>query len=86
MTRQWLNKRMCASIASMTLISGVLLARGLQAEELESKAAVVKPAAEELKWLKIPWVLDLSAAREMAKSEGRPIFLWVTGDDPLERC
>jgi hypothetical protein len=31
-------------------------------------------------------VLDLKKAQQTAQSEGRPIFLWVTGDDPLERC
>jgi hypothetical protein len=54
--------------------------------QLVERAAVVKPAAEELAWLNIPWVLDLKAAQTTAKAEGRPIFLWVTGDDPLERC
>ena len=54
--------------------------------QLVQRAAVVKPTAKELAWLTIPWVLDLKAAQTTAKAEGRPIFLWVTGDDPLERC
>jgi len=54
--------------------------------QLVERAAVVKPTAKELAWLTIPWVLDLKAAQTTAKAEGRPIFLWVTGDDPLERC
>jgi hypothetical protein len=54
--------------------------------QLVERAAVVKPTAKELAWLNIPWVLDLKAAQTIAKAEGRPIFLWVTGDDPLERC
>jgi hypothetical protein len=56
------------------------------AGDLARRAAVVKPTATELAWLTIPWVLDLKAAQTTAKAEGRPIFLWVTGDDPLERC
>jgi hypothetical protein len=63
-----------------------LFASVSRADELADRAAVVKPAAKELAWLKIPWVLDLKAAQQTAKMEGRPIFLWVTGDDPLERC
>jgi hypothetical protein len=55
-------------------------------KELAERAAVVKPTAKELAWLTIPWVLDLTAAQTTAKAEGRPMFLWVTGDDPLERC
>jgi hypothetical protein len=53
---------------------------------LVKRAAVIKPAAEELRWQQIPWVTDLTAGQRLAKAEGRPIFLWVTGDDPLERC
>ncbi len=50
------------------------------------RAEVIKPAADELKWQRIPWLLDLAEAERVAREEERPIFLWVTGDDPLERC
>lgn len=58
--------------------------RGEQA--LTRRAAAIKPTSEELRWQQIPWVLDLAEGRRLAKAEERPIFLWVTGDDPLERC
>lgn len=54
--------------------------------QLSPQADVVKPTAEELKWQRIPWVTDLAQGQRLAQSERRPIFLWVTGDDPLERC
>jgi len=54
--------------------------------DLTRQAALVKPAPNELKWQRIPWVLDLAAAQRIAQAEHRPIFLWVSGDDPLERC
>jgi hypothetical protein len=39
------------------------------------------------KWLEnIPWLLDLKEGLRAAKAEGRPILIWVSGDDPLERC
>jgi hypothetical protein len=57
----------------------------LQAD-LAERAAVIKPSADELKWQRIPWLVDLTEALRAAQSERRPIFLWVTGDDPLERC
>jgi hypothetical protein len=39
------------------------------------------------KWLEnIPWLLDLKEGLGAAKAEGRPILIWVSGDDPLERC
>ena len=55
-------------------------------EDLGARASAIKPAPRELTWLAVPWVLDLAEARKMAREEKRPIFLWVTGDDPLERC
>ena len=55
-------------------------------DALEKRAAVIKPSAEELRWQRIPWLLDLAEGERLARQEDRPIFLWVTGDDPLERC
>ena len=34
----------------------------------------------------IPWVLDLGEGIRLAKQEKRPLLLWTSGDDPLERC
>ena len=55
-------------------------------EELARRAVAIKPTAAELKWQRIPWVMDLTEGLKLAQTEKRPIFLWVTGDDPLERC
>ena len=55
-------------------------------QALARRAAVIKPAPEELRWQQIPWVTDLAEGQRLAQAERRPIFLWVTGDDPLERC
>jgi hypothetical protein len=56
------------------------------AEALARRATLIKPAAHELRWRQIPWTTDLAAGQKCARAEGRPILLWVTGDDPLERC
>src|SRR3954470_17811177 len=34
----------------------------------------------------IPWILDLDEGVRRAKQEKRPLLLWTSGDDPLERC
>jgi hypothetical protein len=47
---------------------------------------LIRPAAKEVRWKKIPWVTDLAAAVETAKQEKRPLLVWTSGDDPLERC
>jgi hypothetical protein len=38
------------------------------------------------KWLEVPWLLDLNEGVRAAKAEHRPVLIWVSGDDPLERC
>ncbi len=55
-------------------------------QALAKRAAVIKPTTKELRWQQIPWVTDLTEGQRLAKAEGRPLFLWVAGDDPLERC
>jgi len=50
------------------------------------RADAVKPIAEELGWQRIPWVTDLDEAQRLARTERRPLFLWVASDDPLGRC
>ena len=40
----------------------------------------------ELKWQRTPWMVDLPEAVRQAKAENRPLFIWATDDDPLERC
>jgi len=40
----------------------------------------------EPKWQRIPWLLDLNEGIRLAKAEKRPLLLWTSGDDPLERC
>jgi hypothetical protein len=59
---------------------------GLRESELAERAAAIKPVPQELRWQRIPWITDLAEAQRVAQEERRPIFLWVTGDDPLERC
>ena len=53
--------------------------------ELERRAATLLPSRDRLRFQEIPWVHDLAEAQAVARAERRPIFLWVTGDDPLER-
>jgi hypothetical protein len=40
----------------------------------------------EMKYQRIPWLLDLEEGIRLAKQEKRPVLIWTSGDDPLERC
>ena len=86
MTTNRLKTSFPGHAATLMMIAVGLFSGSSAADDLADRAAVVKPTAKELAWLKIPWVLDLTAAQKTAQTERRPIFLWVTGDDPLERC
>ena len=66
------------------LIAGA--AFGQATDPLEQRAAIIRPKSGEYKWQQIPWVLDLNEGIRLAREEKRPLLLWVSGDDPLERC
>jgi hypothetical protein len=48
--------------------------------------AEAKLFPREPKWQRIPWLVDLNEGIKLAKEEKRPLLLWTSGDDPLERC
>ena len=77
------SSRVAGLGAALALSAGAAFA---QVDSLIRRATVIKPAAAELRWQQIPWLLDLAEGCRIARMERRPIFLWVTGDDPLERC
>jgi len=83
---------LAASLAAawLQMVPRVAAADGPKDDDVQAKllrrATVIKPTPAELKWQKIPWILDLAEGQLLAQAEGRPIFLWVSGDAPLERC
>ena len=86
-----------AVLAPLLLASAAALAAGDSArpnpgaERLPADAArmygfVTTPHPGELKWQQIPWLTDLRDGIRQAKAERRPLVLFVSGDDPLEKC
>ena len=59
---------------------------GLPAEAARLYGWVKKPRPGELGWQRIPWLTDLREAIRLAEAEQRPLLLFVSGDDPLEKC
>ena len=59
---------------------------GLPAEAARMYGWVKTPRPGELWWQQIPWLTDLQAAIRLAEAEKRPLLLFVSGDDPLEKC
>jgi hypothetical protein len=58
----------------------------LSAEAARMYRLVKTPHPGELKWQQIPWLTDLGEAIRQANVEARPLLLFVSGDDPLEKC
>jgi hypothetical protein len=48
------------------------------------KCVKMRPRA--LNWQQIPWLVDLPEAVRQAKDQNRPLLLWLSDDEPLERC
>ena len=58
----------------------------LPADAARMYGFVKTPHPGELKWQQIPWLTDLRQGIRQARAENRPLLLFVSGDDPLEKC
>jgi len=89
--RSWLASITMALVACQVSADGNPATPKDDASRLAKDAAqfyqyVKEPLPGELKWQEIPWMLDLKEGIRLAKEEKRPVLLWVSGDDPLEKC
>ena len=63
-------------------VSGVA-AEPIKPEHLGKLQALIKPQADEEKFMQVPWMTSLWDARKKAAEEGRPILLWEMDGHPL---
>ena len=93
---QHIGRLTAAVLAPLVLTTGGVVADppadpGGGVDRLSGDAArmyglVKSPHPGELKWQQIPWLTDLREGVRQAKEEKRPLVLFVSGDDPLEKC
>jgi hypothetical protein len=51
----------------------------LDAETLPHLHKQIRPQPGESRWLELPWLIDLHAARQKAAAEGKPLFVLSGG-------
>jgi hypothetical protein len=51
----------------------------LTAETFAALRAKIKPQPGESRWMEIPWLTDVHAARQKAAAEGKPLFVYSGG-------
>ena len=97
---QWVTSMGISSrlFVSLLLVAGgnLALADSPSSQPKSDVSRLPRPAAElycdttlfprETKWKRIPWLIDLDQAIRLAREEKRPLLIWISGDDPLERC
>ena len=54
-------------------------AKGLNATTFAQLQKQIKPQHGESRWMEIPWLVDLHAARQKAAAEGKPLFIYSSG-------
>jgi hypothetical protein len=52
-------------------------------EKFDKLHALIKPQAEEEKFMQIPWMTNLWEARKKAAAQGKPLLLWEMDGHPL---
>ncbi len=93
-TKQLMRNAALPLAAVFALIAGLVPVAGqappapsdLPASASRMYAIVKYVRPGELKWQEIPWLVDLQDGLRLANEENRPLLLWVSGDDPLEKC
>jgi hypothetical protein len=55
----------------------------IKLEQFAKLHALIKPQADEEKFMQIPWLTNLWEARKIAAAQGKPLLLWELLGHPL---
>jgi hypothetical protein len=73
---------MLSLVVALSLLAQQPAIEPLDAKQLAALHASIVPR-EEQAWQTIPWQIDLLAARELAASAKKPLFIWSMNGHPL---
>ena len=71
---------------SASIILSLATARAsepIKPEQFEKLHALIKPQADEEKFMQIAWQTNLWEARKQAAAQGKPLLLWEMDGHPL---
>lgn len=60
-----------------------IAAWAILSSDLDDKIAAIAPKAAEVRWMEIPWRMDLAQARRDARSTNRPLFMFIMNGHPF---
>lgn len=72
-----------ATAGMFLVISPSRASEPIKPQQFDKLHALIKPSADEEKFMKIPWLTDLWEARKKAAADDRPILLWEMDGHPL---
>ncbi len=75
-----------AGLLTLTAAGGAGDPLTAETDALYAMAKLVRLDDAVLRWRDIPWYTDATEGLKAARQEKRPMFLYVSGDEPLGRC
>ena len=73
----------CCYLCSSVVPAFSSAAEPIRPEQFNKLHALIRPGADEEKFMQIPWRTSLWDAREKAAKEGKPILIWEMDGHPL---
>jgi hypothetical protein len=68
-----------AGLLNSTALAQAPAAVKLDADTFAPLQKQIRPQPGESRWLELPWLIDLHAARQKAAAEGKPLFVLSGG-------
>jgi len=72
-----------AGLLELTVVAVSGAAGVIARDQLDVLHDLIKPKTAETGWARIPWMMEVWAARKKAAAEGKPILLWEMDGHPL---
>jgi hypothetical protein len=79
-------KRLLLAVAAVLAACAAAAGQPQPRDPIIEWLEAIKQGPERTPWLQVPWLTDLAEAQRTAREEKRPLLLWGSDDEPLDRC